>query len=87
VAADIITRIVTQDCSQPGGDRDFVPSATRCSSGEVITVAVEGSTIALVNAANVDAGPVTTYTYDPSGNPTLSGRANSWPFQYQGMEK
>jgi hypothetical protein len=30
---------------------------------------------------------VTTYTYDPSGNPTVSGTANDWPFQYQGMEK
>jgi hypothetical protein len=27
------------------------------------------------------------YTYDPSGNPTASGTANDWPFQYQGMEK
>jgi hypothetical protein len=46
-----------------------------------------GSTIGLVNAANVDSGPVTTYTYDPSGNPTVSGTVNDWPFQYQGMEK
>ena len=30
---------------------------------------------------------MTTYTYDPSGNPTVSGTANDWPFQYQGMEK
>jgi hypothetical protein len=36
---------------------------------------------------NVDAGPVTTYTYDPSGTSTASGAANEWPFQYQGMEK
>ena len=48
---------------------------------------LDGSTIGLVNAANVDAGPVTHYTYDPSGNPTASGTANDWPFQYQGMEK
>jgi hypothetical protein len=48
---------------------------------------LDGSTIGLVNAANVDAGPVTNYTYDPSGNPTASGTANDWPFQYQGMEK
>jgi hypothetical protein len=47
----------------------------------------EGSTVGLVNAANVDAGPATTYTYDPAGNPTVSGTANDWPFQYQGMEK
>ena len=40
-----------------------------------------------MNAAQVDSGPVTTYTYDPSGNPTASGTANDWPFQYQGMEK
>jgi hypothetical protein len=46
-----------------------------------------GSTIGLVNAANVDSGPVTTYTYDPSGTPTVSGTTNDWPFQYQGMEK
>jgi YD repeat-containing protein len=46
-----------------------------------------GSTIALVNAGNMDAGPVTTYTYDPAGNPTVSGTANDWPFLYQGMEK
>ena len=30
---------------------------------------------------------MTTYTYSPSGNPTASGTANDWPFQYQGMEK
>jgi hypothetical protein len=46
-----------------------------------------GSTIGLVNAANVDAGPVTTYTYDPSGTTSATGSANDWPFQYQGMEK
>ena len=50
-------------------------------------IEASGSTIALVNAANVVAGPVTTYTYDPAGNPTVSGTANDWPFQYQGMEK
>jgi hypothetical protein len=31
--------------------------------------------------------PSTTYTYDPLGNPTVSGTANDWPFQYKGMEK
>ena len=46
-----------------------------------------GSTIGLVNAANVNAGPVTTYTYDPSGTPSVTGSANDWPFQYNGMEK
>ena len=34
-----------------------------------------GSTLGLVNAANVAAGPVTTYSYDPSGTPNLSGTA------------
>jgi hypothetical protein len=46
-----------------------------------------GSTIALVNAASTQSPPATTYTYDPAGNPTVSGTANDWPFQYQGMEK
>jgi hypothetical protein len=46
-----------------------------------------GSTIALVNAASPQSGPATTYTYDPSGNPTVTGTANDWPFQYNGMEK
>jgi hypothetical protein len=41
-----------------------------------------------VNAANVDAGPVTTYTYSPSGTPTQSGTANTfWPFLYRGGEQ
>ncbi len=31
--------------------------------------------------------PATTYTYDPSGNPTVNGSSNSWPFLYQGREK
>ncbi len=57
------------------------------TSTSVPLIDASGSTIALVNAANVDAGPVTTYTYDPAGNPTVSGTANDWPFQYQGMEK
>jgi hypothetical protein len=48
---------------------------------------LDGSAIGLVNAAQVDSGPVTTYTYDPSGNPSASGTANDWPFQYHGMEK
>jgi hypothetical protein len=39
-----------------------------------------------VNAASVDSGPVTTYTYDPSGVASVSGAANSFPFLYQGME-
>jgi hypothetical protein len=47
----------------------------------------DGSKIGLVNAANPDSGPATTYTYSPSGNPTASGTANDWPFKYQGMEK
>ena len=46
-----------------------------------------GSTIGLVNAAATGSPPSTTYTYSPSGNPTASGTANDWPFQYQGMEK
>ena len=48
---------------------------------------LDGSTIGLVNEANVDAGPVTTYTYDPSGTPSATGTANDWPFQFKGMEK
>jgi hypothetical protein len=36
----------------------------------------DGSTIGLVNAAQVDSGPVTTYTYTPSGYPTATGTAN-----------
>ena len=48
---------------------------------------LDGSTLDLVNAANVDSGPVTTYTYDPSGNPSFTGAANDWPFQFKGMEK
>ena len=48
---------------------------------------LDGSTLDLVNAANVDPGPVTTYTYHPSGNPSFTGVANDWPFQFQGMEK
>ena len=46
-----------------------------------------GSTIALVNAASTQSPPATTYTYDPSGNPTLSGTPNSWPFLFKGLEK
>ncbi len=46
-----------------------------------------GSTIALVNAAATGSQPATTYTYDPAGNPTLSGTASNWPFKYQGMEQ
>ena len=45
-----------------------------------------GSTIALVNPASPNAPPATTYIYDPSGVPTLSGQLNNYPFLYQGME-
>ncbi len=30
--------------------------------------------------------PSTTYTYDPSGNPSMAGASSNWPFLYQGME-
>jgi hypothetical protein len=45
-----------------------------------------GSAIALINAASPNSPPPTTYTYDPSGMPTLSGQSNNYPFLYQGME-
>lgn len=45
---------------------------------------MSGSIIGLVNAAQVDSGPTTTYTYNPSGTPTVSGASNFWPFQYDG---
>ncbi|MGB9380962.1 MAG: hypothetical protein WA571_02245 [Candidatus Binatus sp.] len=63
----------------------YTASGTTTTSAPLFDL--DGSTIGLVNAANVDAGPVTNYTYDPSGTPTASGTANDWPFQYQGMEK
>jgi hypothetical protein len=46
----------------------------------------DGSTLGLVNAANPNSAPVTTYTYDPSGTPTVSGTANDWPFLFDGSE-
>jgi hypothetical protein len=46
-----------------------------------------GSTIALVNPASPGSPPAATFTYDPSGKPTVSGQANSFPFRYQGMEQ
>jgi len=39
-----------------------------------------------VNPASPNSPPPTTFTYDPSGMPTLSGQSNSFPFLYQGME-
>ena len=45
-----------------------------------------GSTIGLVNAAQINSGPVTTYAYDPSGNFSVSGSANIWPFLFEGGE-
>ncbi|HYB91772.1 MAG TPA: hypothetical protein VEC38_12090 [Candidatus Binataceae bacterium] len=45
-----------------------------------------GSTIGLVNAAQVNSGPVTTYTYDPSGKFTVNGTQTSWPFLAGGGE-
>ena len=61
------------------------------TSGNQITwvplIDASGSTIALVNAASTQSPPATTYTYDPSGNPTLSGTTNYWPFLYNGLEK
>jgi hypothetical protein len=43
----------------------------------VLLIHASGSTLGLVNAANVDGGPATTYTYDPSGQPTVTGTANN----------
>ncbi|HYB90811.1 MAG TPA: hypothetical protein VEC38_07185 [Candidatus Binataceae bacterium] len=47
---------------------------------------MSGSTVGLVNAAQINPGPVTTYTYDPSGNFSLNGSANIWPFLFEGGE-
>ncbi len=44
-----------------------------------------GTVIALVNPASASS-PSTTYTYDPSGNPSMAGASSNWPFLYQGME-
>jgi hypothetical protein len=57
------------------------------STSVVPLVDASGSTIALVNTASLQSNPQTTYTYDPSGNPSVSGTANYWPFLYHGMEK
>ncbi len=46
-----------------------------------------GSTIALVSSTSTQSQPTTTYTYDPSGNPTENPAGNTWPFLYQGREK
>jgi hypothetical protein len=46
----------------------------------------DGSTIALVNAAQVNSPPETSYKYDPYGGTTVSGATNSWPLQYKGWE-
>jgi hypothetical protein len=46
-----------------------------------------GSTIGLVNAAATGSPPATTYTYDPSGTPTVGGTTNDWPFLYHGIEQ
>ena len=44
----------------------YTASGTTTTSAPLFDL--DGSTIGLVNAANVDAGPVTNYTYDPSGD-------------------
>jgi YD repeat-containing protein len=69
----------------PGG----LAGSLTTSSGTTTWVPLldkDGTTIALVNTANVNALPQTTVTYDPSGVPTVSGLANSFPFLYQGLE-
>ncbi len=45
-----------------------------------------GSTIALVNPASPNSPPATTYTYNPSGMPSLSGQPSNFPFLFEGME-
>jgi hypothetical protein len=77
--------------------KDGFQTATYTAYGKVTTGGVTttwvplidaaGSTIALVNAAQVNSlPPATTITYDPSGTPTVSGAPNSFPFLYQGLE-
>ena len=72
----------------PGGG---AVAGSDTTSGNPITwvplIDSSGSTIALVNAASTGSPPATTYTYDPSGNPTLSGTMNYWPFLYKGRER
>ena len=70
-----------------GGALAGTYTTTVSSTTWVPLIDASGSTIGLVNAASTQSPPATTYTYDPSGNPTVSGTANDWPFQYKGMEK
>jgi hypothetical protein len=79
--------------SVSGNTWTFLPGALAGSltSGGTIKTYVplldkDGTTIALVNTANVNSLPETTFTYDPSGVSTVSGIANSFPFLYQGLE-
>jgi hypothetical protein len=75
----------------PGGGALADTSTSRVGTTWVTTTWVplidaEGSTIALVNAAQTGSPPTTTYTYDPYGKPTMSGAGSNFPFLYQGME-
>jgi YD repeat-containing protein len=77
----------------PGGGTvagTFTPGSGGTPTTLVPLTDLDGSTIALVNAATPDSGPVTSFVYDPSGGTTASGAATTaeqdWPFRYEGME-
>ncbi len=61
-------------------------TASGTTTNWVPLIDASGSTIALVNPAPPNSPPATTYTYDPSGTPTMSGSSNNYPFLYHGME-
>jgi hypothetical protein len=64
----------------------FTPGGGGTPTTWVPLTDLDGSTIALVNAASPDSGPVTSFVYDPSGAATVNGASDNWPFRYQGME-
>jgi YD repeat-containing protein len=61
-------------------------TASGTTTNWVPLIDATGSTIALFNPATPTSPPATTYTYDPSGTPTISGSSNNYPFLYHGME-
>lgn len=84
--------VIGSSDSVSGNTWSFMPGglAGSLTSGGAKTTWVplldtDGSTIALVNSAQ-NSQLATTFTYDPSGVPTVGGLANSFPFLYQGLE-
>jgi len=71
----------------PSGGGALAGTLTQSGSNTYVPLNdIEGSTIALVNVSQGGAPISTSFSYEPTGKPSVSGSSSSWPFMWHGLE-